>query len=74
MTEEQIKHMAERFLNWPLPKDFAPDGGVAFEPIGNAGTPHEYRNEPVGTNILTYTQAVAMVRHLVDDLPPAESR
>lgn len=74
MTEEQIKHMAERFLNWPIPEDFAPDGGVSFEPVGNAGTPHEFPRHPSGTNVLNFTQAVAMVRHMVADLPPAESR
>ena len=71
MTEQQIKHMAERFLNWPVPDGFSPDGGIIFEPVANAGTPHEYRHQPVGTNILDYTQAVAMVRHMVEDLPQA---
>lgn len=71
MTEEQIKHMAERFLNWLVPDDFNPDGGVSFERVGNAGTPHEYRRHPAGTNILNYTQAVDMVRHMVDGMPNA---
>jgi hypothetical protein len=65
VTDEQIKQMVDRFLSWKLPDDFAPDGGIAFEPIGNKGTPHEYRNEPVGTNLLTATQAEAMVRHML---------
>lgn len=64
MTEEQIKAMAERFLAWKLPPDFNPDGGVIFDPIANAGTPHEHRRQPTGTNLLTYTQALAMVRHM----------
>ncbi len=65
MTEEQIKHMAQRFLGWKLPDDFGPDNGVSFEPFGNKGTAHEYRREPVGTNLLTYGQAIEMVRHMV---------
>ncbi|OJY34657.1 MAG: hypothetical protein BGP11_08560 [Rhodobacterales bacterium 65-51] len=73
MTEDQIKHMAARFLAWPLPPDFSPDGGISFEPVGNAGTPHEFQRHPSGTNVLNYTQAVAMVRYLVADFSPAAS-
>lgn len=68
MTEDQMKHMAQRFLNWPLPENFAPDGGVSFEPVGNPGTEWEYRNTPTGTNLLDYTQALEMVRHIVGGL------
>lgn len=67
MTDAQIKQIVERFLNWKLPSDFAPDGGVSFEPIGSKGTPHEFRREPVGTNLLNYQQAEAMVRHMLAD-------
>jgi len=76
--EAQIKHMVERFLNWKLPENFNPDGGISFEPVGNKGTPHEYQREPVGTNLFDYTQAEAMVRHMleglgeVDSQPPAD--
>ncbi len=69
MTDEQIKHMAERFLAWRLPETFNPDGGVSFDPIANPGTSYEYRRLPTGTNLLTYTQAVEMVRHMVEGLP-----
>lgn len=69
MSDAQIKHMAERFLSWKLPADFNPDGGVVFDPVANAGTPHEHRREPTGTNLLTYTQAEAMVRHMVEGVP-----
>lgn len=69
MTDEQIKHMAQRFLAWKLPSDFNPDGGVSFQRTFNAGTPHEFKAEPVGTNLLTATQAEAMIRHLVAELP-----
>lgn len=69
MTEEQIKYMAERFLNWGLPNDFSPDGGITFEPIMNRGTRYESPRHPVGTNLLTYTQAREMVRHMLEGLP-----
>lgn len=73
MTEEQIKQMAERFLAWKLPENFNPDGGVKFEPYFNVeymakqGKP-PMRHEPTGTNLFDYTQAVEMVRHMVEGL------
>lgn len=73
MTEDQVKHMVERFLRWRLPQNFAPDGGVTFEKFGNAGTPHQYRREPVGTNLLDFMQASEMVRYMVEGLPLAAS-
>ena len=69
MTDEQIKHMVDRFLQWKLPADFNPDGGVTFDPISSKGTPYERVREPVGTNLLSATQAEAMVRHMVEELP-----
>ena len=69
MTDEQIKHMVDRFLNWRLPQDFQPDGGISFTPTGNIGTAHEYQREPGGTNLLNCTQADAMVRHMLCCLP-----
>lgn len=68
MTEDQIKHMVNRFLMWKLPKNFNPDGGISFEKIGN-GPGSAYVREPVGTNLLDATQAHAMVRHMLDGLP-----
>lgn len=70
MTEDQIKQMVERFLAWKLPSDFNPDGGITFDPTASAGTPHEYRREPVGTNLLTAMQAEAMVRHMLTAANP----
>lgn len=69
MTEDQIKMMAGRFLSWPIPEDFRPDCGISFEPHGNAGTHREYKRFPTGTNLLNHTQAVAMVRYMVEVLP-----
>ena len=73
MTDEQIKHMAERFLNWKLPEHFRPDAGISFQPEFNIeynakhGLPPQ-RHEPTGTNLFDYTQAVEMVRHMVKGL------
>lgn len=33
MTEEQIKHMRDRFLYWKLPANFAPDCGIHFDAL-----------------------------------------
>ena len=69
MTDEQIKHMANRFLAWPLPENFSPDDGISFDPIMNRGTQYEMRRHPSGTNLWGYEEALAMVRHMVEDLP-----
>jgi len=69
LTDEQIKHMAERFLGWKLPESFNPDGGIKFDPIANKGSSHEYRHVPVGTNLWGYDDAVKMVRHMIEGLP-----
>lgn len=69
MTEEQIKHMVNRFLGYRLPENFRPDGGIAFEKFGNKGTPHQYTHAPSGTNLLDADQATAMVRHIIEGMP-----
>ena len=58
-----IDHMTSRFLQWKLPDDFSPDGGVTFTAV----SPHG----PVGTNLLTYAQAKAMVEYMIDGAPIA---
>lgn len=70
MTDAQIKHMAGRFLSWKLPETFSPDGGISFKPTFNEHTPHPMRHEPSGTNLLDAAQAEAMVRHMLEGLPP----
>lgn len=65
MTDEQIKHMTERFLSWKLPADFNPDCGISAQ-RPNYGPNVAW--EPMGTNLLDYTQAEAMVRHMVEGL------
>jgi len=58
--------MAERFLWWKLPHDFIPDAGISFDNTRNS--------HPVGTNLLTKTQAVEMVKHIVGDLLATHSQ
>ena len=70
MTEAQIKHMVDRFLNWKLPADFNPDCGIHFDAdAAKKLNPCNARYEPVGTNLLTATDATAMVRHMIEALP-----
>lgn len=65
MTDDQIKRMVNRFLQWRLPADFAPDGGISFKATFNEHTAHPMRHEPVGTNLFNAVQAEAMVRHML---------
>lgn len=65
MNDEQIKAMVLRFLQWRLPADFAPDGGISFKATFNEHTAHPMRHEPVGTNLFNAVQAEAMVRHML---------
>ena len=66
MTDDQIKRMVNRFLQWRLPADFAPDGGISFKATFNEHTAHPMRHEPVGTNLFNAVQAEAMVRHMLE--------
>jgi hypothetical protein len=70
MTDEQIKHMVNRFLGWKLPANFSPDGGISV------ARPNYAPNvvwEPVGTNLLDATQAEAMVRYMLDEMPVSKT-
>ena len=60
--EKIIKQAVDKFLGWQLPEDFCPDGGISFEPVGNAGTTYEFPRGPVGTNLFSSEQAEAMFR------------
>jgi hypothetical protein len=67
VTEEQIKFMRDRFLNWTLPKNLNPDGGISFKRSESA---IKYNHPmPTGTNFLDAEQAEAMVRYMVEGLP-----
>src|SRR5690554_376594 len=58
VSEEVIKAAVDRFLQWKLPEDFYPDGGVSFDGAYDYDSPHW----PVGTNILTAEQAEQMLK------------
>lgn len=68
MTDDQIKHMVDRFLNWKLPENFSPDAGISFKPTFNEHTDHPMRHEPSGTNLLNFKQADAMVRNMLQGI------
>lgn len=69
ITDEQIKHMVDRFLNWRLPEHFNPDCGISFKAEYNQNTPYPAKHEPVGTNLFTAEQAEQMIRHMIDGMP-----
>ena len=68
LTDAQIKNMVSRFLQWRLPEDFNPDGGISFKSVFNENTSRPMKAEPVGTNLLTAKQAEDMVRFMISDL------
>lgn len=68
MTEDQIKHLVNRFLAWSLPENFNPDDGISFKRSSYEGKPFPM---PTGTNLFTADQVDAMVRHMLEGLPPA---
>src|SRR5487761_2720485 len=71
MNETQIKHMVDRFLGWKLPTNFNPDDGISFDPVMNKGREFESTRTPSGTNLLDVDQATAMVRYMVEKMPPS---
>lgn len=70
MTDEQVKHMVNRFLGWRLPENFSPDAGISFKPTFNEHMSFgpQYYN-PTGTNLFDAQQAEAMVRYMVEGMP-----
>lgn len=69
MTDEQIKHMTQRFLSWRLPERFSPDAGISFKAEFNEHTAFPMKHQPIGTNLFDADQTEAMVRHMIDGLP-----
>ena len=57
-TPAQIKHLVDRFLMWRFPETVNPDGGITID----------RSCRPVGTNLLSATEADAMVRHMFEGL------
>ena len=69
LTDEQIKYMTQRFLNWRLPEHFNPDCGISFTTDYNVNTPYPAKHEPVGTNLFSADQAEQMIRHMAEGMP-----
>lgn len=65
-TEKLLDNLVNAFLCWPVPKDFAPDAGISFNPGPTQHLPHCW---PGGTNLFTADQAKAMLKHLFAQLP-----
>lgn len=72
MTEDQIKHMVDRFLGWRLPKPWNPDNGISYARPNYAHVPADH-DWPIGTNLFDAMQATAMVRHMIEGLPTAQA-
>ena len=70
---EAVKYMVQRFLSWRLPENFNPDAGISFKPTFNDHLPVPMKHNPTGTNLFDYTQAKAMVEHMLEGLPTAEA-
>jgi len=68
MTENQIKHMVSRFLEWKLPRDFSPDCGISYKRFASNGLTVDW---PTGTNLFNEPQADAMVRYMAEGMPDA---
>lgn len=66
MTDEQIKQMVDKFLAWELPRDFVPDAGIKFTPTDQQK--NNVHSWPVGTNLLTATQAEYMIRYITANI------
>lgn len=60
-----IQRMVDRFLSWRLPVDFCPDAGITLKPSYDP-------QHASGTNLFTATQAMAMVRHMLDGPPRSD--
>lgn len=71
MTDEQIKHLVNRFLGWRLPEYFRPDNGISFKQVIYQGMSEENQAAqwPTGTNLFDASQADAMVRYMLDGMP-----
>ena len=68
--EALVQHMVNRFLQWRLPENFNPDGGISFKKAINEQLPTwPQKNEPTGTNLLDATQAEEMVRYMLSESP-----
>lgn len=62
MTIQVTDAMVSRFLGWKLPQHFYPDCHISFDRENASQSPHSW---PTGTNLLTATQARAMLEHVL---------
>lgn len=62
---EVNEEMIDRFLTWPLPKTFAPDGGISFTKFyhGVDNGLHPYK--PIGTNLFTADETRQMLEYVL---------
>lgn len=65
VREPDIKAMVSRFMEWELPDDFLPDGGIRFAPVTLPNG--EVAFWPTGTNLLDAEQAEQMIRHILGE-------
>ena len=70
--ERRIKRRVDRLLQWKLPENFNPGGGISFEKAISKDRPSwPQKNEPIGADLVDRTQAEQMVRYTQEGLPPA---
>ena len=73
MPKTKIDKMVDRFLSWPMPEGFSPDGGIKFNPRYYDHKQNERVRKPgdhfwpIGTNLLSADQARAMIEHMLRD-------
>lgn len=65
ISKPDVADMVNRFLGWPMPKNFSPDGGMTFK------APAHPNSWPIGTNLLNADQAKAMFEHCLAT-PPSD--
>lgn len=73
MDKALLDKMVDRFISWPLPRDFGPDCGISFD-----GRKDDEWNKnktwPTGTNLFTAEQARAMLEYVAGDVISNEQR
>jgi len=60
--EDGLRKAVDKFLAWKLPEDFHPDCGISFDGRGKDARGYD-KGWPVGTNLFTADQALAMFRY-----------
>lgn len=66
IDKDYMDYLVDRFLGWPLPKTFNPDGGISFKRHFNEHTAHPMEHKPSGTNLLTAVETRTMLEYLLD--------